>query len=239
LILKAVRSFPHNRVKKWIVAMSPKFFERPLLPLKAAKAIALCFASMLVFFNVPRAPAETPQTPSRSNIRLADVQITDRDGRGIEFAKEAIGDRIVAINFIYTNCRTLCPFQSATFKLLQDRLGDRLDRDVRLISLSLDPSSDTPERLKDFSDNFDPAPGWLWLTGQRQAMDSVLQGLGVSAQEFKKHTPLILVGDAKFGRWTQLNALPSAAQIEQEVNRLWAARHATSTVVQSGDDRAP
>lgn len=217
--------------------MSPRFFQRPLLPRKTSKAIALCFASMLVFVGVPRAPADTPQSPSRSDIRLADVQMTDRDGRAIEFAKEAIGDRIVAINFIYTNCRTLCPFASANFKLLQDRLGDRLGRDVRLISLSLDPVADTPERLKDFSDNFDPAPGWLWLTSQRQEMDSVLQGLGVSASNFKEHAPLILVGDAKFGRWTQLNALPSAAQIEQEVNRLWAMRHAASTITPSGDDR--
>jgi protein SCO1/2 len=221
--------------------MSPRFFELQLLPRKTSKAIALCFASMLVFVSVSRALADTPQTPSRSDIRLADVQLADRDGRAIDFAKEAIGDRIVAIDFIYTNCRTLCPFQSATFKLLQDRLVDRLGRDVWLISLSLDPSSDTPKRLKDFSDNFDPAPGWLWLTGRRQAMDSVLQGLGVSASDFKEHAPLILVGDAKFGRWTQLNALPAAAQIEKEINRLWAARHATSTAAPSGDEqnRAP
>jgi protein SCO1 len=220
--------------------MTLGFFRRSLSRFKTRKFATLSFACALAFLSETTAFAQ-PRPSPRSDIHLANVQMINRDGRTIDFATDAAGDRIVVIDFIYTNCRTLCPLASATFKLLQDRLGDRLGRDVRLISLSLDPSSDTPERLKDFSDNFDPAPGWLWLTGRREAMDSALQGLGVTPSGFKEHAPLILVGDVKFGRWTQLNALPSAAQIEQEVDRLWSARQPESKSAQSGDNqsRAP
>lgn len=221
--------------------MSPTFLKRPIRSSKTSRVSAVVFASIVAFICAPPAQAGAAPEDGRSDIRLADVLMTDRNGRQIRFATEAVGDRIVAINFIYTNCRTLCPFASATFKLTQDRLGDRLGREVRLISLSIDPSADTPERLKEFSDSFEPAPGWLWLTGQRQAMDSALQGLGIVASDFKEHAPLTLVGDAKFGRWTQFNSLPNPTQIEAEINRLWAMRRDSSTVPQSRYDgpRAP
>lgn len=161
---------------------------------------------------------------SLSEIRLVDAILIDKDGQSIDFAKEAIGDRIVVINFIYTSCRTLCPFASATFKLVQDRLGPRLGKYVRLITLTLDPLSDMPQRLHEFADQFEPGPDWLWLTGTAVDIESVLQGLGVNAANFKEHAPLTLIGDARYGRWTQLNVLPNPAQIDAEVTRMLRAR---------------
>ncbi len=177
-----------------------------------------------------------------AEIRIVDARLSDMNGSPIDFARDAIKDRIVAINFIYSSCRTLCPLSSATFKLLQDRLSDRLGKDVWLISLTLDPQSDTPDRLREFADQFEPAPAWLWLTGAPANMETVLQGLGVSVANFREHAPLTLIGDAKFGRWTQLNAMPSPTQIEAELKRLWAAREvdaAAEPSAWSAQDKAP
>jgi protein SCO1/2 len=166
---------------------------------------------------------------SRSEIRLADVNLVDKEGHGIAFAREAVADRIVVINFVYSKCRTLCPLTSAMFKALQDRLGARLGKDVWLLSITLDPAADTPLRLKEFADQFEPNPGWLWLTGKATDIESVLNGLGASSANVKEHAPLTLIGDGKYGVWTQLNVLPSPARIETELERLWVARR----------DRAP
>jgi len=165
---------------------------------------------------------------SASDIHIAEARLVDIEGRPVDFARDVIADRIVAINFIYSSCRTLCPFSSAIFNAVQERLGNRLGKDVWLISLTLDPATDTPARLEAFAEQFEPKRSWLWLTGALADMDAVLKGLGVSAANFKEHAPLILVGDAKFGRWTRLNATPSAAQVEGELNRLWAARETSA-----------
>jgi len=164
-----------------------------------------------------------------SDVRIAEARLVDIHGHSVDFARDAVADRIVVINFIYSSCRTLCPFSSAIFSSLQERLGSRLGRDVWFISLTLDPRSDTPDRLEAFANQFEPSPAWMWLTGAPSDMEEVLSGLGASAANFKEHAPLILIGDAKFGRWTALNSTPSPTQIEGELKRLWAAREASAT----------
>ncbi len=192
-------------------------------------------ALLSIFTGIRALAADGPSVRDwpASDIRLAEARLVDIHGHTIDFVRDAIGDRIVAINFIYSSCRTLCPFSSAIFNALQEKLGSRLGRDVWLISLTLDPRADTPDRLRAFADQFEPSPAWIWLTGAPADMEAVLRGLGVSAENYREHAPLVLIGDAKLGRWIQLNATPSASQIEGELNRLRAAREANAAAALS------
>jgi protein SCO1/2 len=157
-------------------------------------------------------------------INLVDSILIDQDGRRVKFASQAIGDRIVVINFIYTTCGTVCPLISATFKQLQDKLGQRLGKDVWLVSISLDPVTDTPARLKEYAARYHAKPGWLWFTGNATNVERVLNGLGTTLANFREHAPLTLVGDGKRGLWVQLNSLMGPQQIRAELDDLWAAR---------------
>jgi protein SCO1 len=161
---------------------------------------------------------------SISGIRLVDATLVDKNGQGVAFPRDVVGDRIVVVNFIFTSCQTLCPLASATFKLAQDRLGAHMKDDVRLITLTLDPLTDTPQRLREFADQFEPGSSWLWLTGKAMDVQAVLRGLGVSYDNFAAHAPATLIGDARNGRWTQINVQATPSQIEAEVTRLIAAR---------------
>jgi len=159
-----------------------------------------------------------------ADVQLVDAPLLDQDGNAIRFASEAVGEHIVAINFVYTGCTTLCPLTSATFGKVQGRLKSGPTDDIRLISLSLDPGTDTPARLKDYAARHHAGPGWLWLTGRRGEMEQVLKGLGAYTADFRNHPPQVLVGDGQSGQWTRFNSLPAPDRIRQELERYRAAR---------------
>ena len=159
-----------------------------------------------------------------AGVKLVDAALIDQDGRPVKFSSQVVSDRIVAINFIYTTCSTVCPLVSATFKRLQDKLGDRLGRDVWLVSISLDPVTDTPARLKEYAARYHAKPGWLWLTGDAMDVEQVLNGLGTTSANFREHAPLTLVGDGKRGRWVRFNALTGPQQISAELDGLLVTR---------------
>lgn len=159
-------------------------------------------------------------------LNLADSKLTDQDGQQLDFASQVVGDRIVAINFIYTSCGTICPLVSATFKQVQDKLGQRLGKDVLLLSISLDPVTDTPSRLKEYAARFHAQSGWCWFTGNPQAVEAVLKSLGTTATNFRNHAPLTLVGDGKHNRWLRYNILVGGQQIVTDLESLADARKA-------------
>jgi protein SCO1/2 len=159
-----------------------------------------------------------------TKLNLIDVDLIDVDGKPVRLVSEAIADRLVVIDFVYTACGTVCPLLTANFKKLQDKLGKRLGEDVWLISISLDPETDTPKRLKEYAARYRAKPGWIWLTGARSDIDRVLKGLGTSTANFQQHSPLTLVGDGKHGTWTRFNTVVGPALILSEVDKLASAR---------------
>jgi protein SCO1 len=165
---------------------------------------------------------------SAAHVVLHDIQLVDVDGQAVRFKSEAVDNRIAVVGFVYTSCTTICPVTSAVFAEVQEhlvsKLGERFGRSVRLISLSVDPATDTPERLKDYAASFGKPTGWLWLTGEKPKMDKVLSGLGAYAADFTTHSGAVLVGDARSGGWTRLFGIPNPSDIVDRVERLLAAR---------------
>lgn len=77
-------------------------------------------------------------------------------------------------NFFYTSCPDTCPLQSAKLARLQRDVAN--DRDVRLVSISVDPEHDTPEVLRDYVQRFHADPNrWLFLTGDKAAIYRLAQ----------------------------------------------------------------
>ena len=85
---------------------------------------------------------------------IPDVRIYDHHGRSLRFCSDLIRDRTVAINFIFTSCTTTCPPLTAAMRAIQRELGARVGRDIWLISVSVDPAVDRPERLGTFATTF-------------------------------------------------------------------------------------
>ena len=175
------------------------------------------------------APAEAK--PKAARVTLHDLQLVDVDGKTIRFKSEAVGNRIVVVGFIYTSCATICPVTSAVLADVQQRLikklGERFGHEVKLITLTVDPATDTSERLKAYAANFASAAGWLWLTGEKPQVDRVLTGLGAYAADFTRHSGAVLVGDARTGDWMRFYGIPNPTDIVNRVDQLLVARSAS------------
>lgn len=132
---------------------------------------------------------------------FADTVLVNQDGREVRFYSDLIRGKIVVMDFIYTRCVGPCPILSGTFAKLQSRLGDRLGKDVFLLSFSVDPDYDTPERLKEYSGRFRARPGWSFLTGSRQNVEAVLRKLGQWVESPEQHQTVFILGNERTGLW--------------------------------------
>jgi protein SCO1/2 len=200
-------------------------------------ATMLFSAALLGRIEVPAAhdahhhAAPADAKPKAARVTLHDIQLVDVDGQTIRFKSEAVGNRIVVVGFIYTSCTTICPVTSAVFADVQQRLiktlGERFGHEVKLITLTVDPATDTSDRLKAYAANFGSPVGWLWLTGEKPQVDRVLTGLGAYAADFTRHSGAVLVGDARRGDWTRFYGIPNPSDIVGRVDQLLAARSAS------------
>lgn len=165
--------------------------------------------------NKPTEPAIKPPETSGSARKMVipDVEVLDQDGNERHFYTDLIKDKTVAINFIFTNCTTICPPLAATFARVQKELGDKVGKDVHFISISVDPLTDTPERLKTWGAKFKAGAGWTFITGEKQEMDKLLNALGAAISRREDHTPMMIIGNDTKGVWTRTYGLAGTRQI--------------------------
>jgi protein SCO1/2 len=162
--------------------------------------------------NATVTEAETTADVSKP-LRIPDIPVYDQNNRRLNFYTDLVKGKTVAINFIFTTCTTICPPLTATFRRVQQTLGERVGRDVELISISVDPTTDVPERLKDFSAKFKAGPGWTFVTGSKPEIDRLLSALGGYVPDRNDHTPMVLIGNDAAGFWTRTYGLAPASQI--------------------------
>jgi len=144
---------------------------------------------------------------------IPDVEVLDQNGNALHFYSDLIKGKTVAINFIFTNCTTICPPLAATFARVQKEMGDKVGKDVHFISISVDPLTDTPERLKAWGAKFKAGNGWTFVTGDKQEMNRLLSALGASVSRREDHSPTVIVGNDLKGVWTRTYGLARSAQL--------------------------
>jgi protein SCO1/2 len=164
--------------------------------------------------------------PEAADVDLRDRTLLTQDGQEVRFVSDVIGDKIVVMDFVYTTCTTVCPVLSALFTQVQGKLGDRLDDEVVLVSVTVDPVRDTPQRLKAYAQKHRSGDGWVWLTGPKTTVDDVLTGVGAYSVNFEDHPSMVLVGDGRTGEWKRLFGFPSPDRIMELVDDLKKSREA-------------
>ncbi len=160
------------------------------------RLIALLAAGMLCHAQVP------------------DVEVIDQSGQKLHFYSDLVQGKVVAINFIFTTCQTICSSLGANFASVSKRLGPRAVSDIRLISISVDPVNDTPGKLREFAARFGKTSGWTLVTGDKRTIDQLLRALGEYTPDKLAHSPTVLIGRGD-GAWIRANGLGSSARIAE------------------------
>jgi len=164
-----------------------------------------------------------------SKMNIPDIEVLDQNGRKLHFYTDLVKGQTVVINFIFTTCTTICPPLGATFARVQKELGDKVGRDVRFISISVDPATDTPERLKAWGAKFHAGEGWTFVTGNKPQVDELLYALGASSARREDHSPTVLIGNDAHGTWTRTYGLANTGQLVQIINDMMVGKTTTTT----------
>ncbi|MBI5730536.1 MAG: SCO family protein [Ignavibacteriales bacterium] len=93
-----------------------------------------------------------------------------------------VKNKIVVMNYIFTNCPDICPLSTNNMRLIQEGIKKENIKNVHFVSLSFDPKFDTPDVLKKFAGirNLDLS-NWVFLTGEKSVTDSIIKKVGVWA----------------------------------------------------------
>jgi len=166
-----------------------------------------------------KATARGPEEPPViSAMEIPDARVYDQDGKAHNFFSDLVKGKTVAINFIFTTCTTVCPPMTATLRRVQENLGAR-NPPIQLISVSVDPETDTPQRLREFAAKFHAGPGWIFITGDKTEVDSILRALGVAVANKNDHTPMILIGNERAHYWTRVYGLSSPTVLVEAITK--------------------
>jgi cytochrome oxidase Cu insertion factor (SCO1/SenC/PrrC family) len=162
--------------------------------------------------------ATSTTTIAPNSLKIPDTTVINQHGEKLNFYTDLVRGKTVAINFVFTTCTTICPPLTATFRKVQQELGARVGQDIQLISVSVDPTTDVPQRLKEFSEKFKVAPGWTFVTGSKPEIDQLLVALGAATADKNDHTPMLLIGNDAAGYWTRTYGLAPAATLVKVIN---------------------
>ncbi len=134
------------------------------------------------------------------------VELTTHEGKKVRFFDDLVKDKVVAINFIFTSCPDVCPLETARLREMQKILGDRVGTDVFMYSITIDPDTDTPEVLKQYTELYQIGPGWTFLTGKESDITLLRTKLGLfeastDSADLEEHNLNLIIGNQRTGRW--------------------------------------
>jgi protein SCO1 len=195
-------------------------------------ASVLTFAAALGILikssGLQAAPLDTPWNGDY----FTNTEVVTQDGKKLKFYDDLIKDKIFVINFIFTGCSQLCPLTTARLAAVQEQLGDAVGRDIFFYSISLDPMTDTPAKLKKFADGFKIGPGWLFLTGDADGLKLIRDRLGERSRDKSEHQAVVILANDKTGEWRKDSAMSEPEHLVETIRGLdpvW--RDAPRTVV--------
>jgi len=203
-------------------------------------AILLAAASLVLTQNSPaqtqgsgaaatQSPTQQPAPQPHEHDRMktgesspaqnyfTDVVLVNQDGEKMRFYSDVLKGKTVVISAFFTTCTSVCPTMNRNLEKVQEALGERIGKDVFIVSISVDPETDTPERLKAYARKFHAKPGWIFLTGKKENVDWALYKVGQYVEEKNDHTTGLIIGNEATGLWKKAFGLTKTAELVELV----------------------
>jgi protein SCO1/2 len=184
----------------------------------------LCAPAAMALGNAEGQPARAAAvTSSSAQYAIPNVMLVRQDGRSVSLQREMDDGRPVVLNFIFTTCGSICPLMSQVFGEFQRKLGPE-GAHVHLMSISIDPEQDTPERLREYAQRFGAGPGWQHYTGTLAASQAAQQAFNVYRGDKMSHTPVTLLRAGPGQPWLRLDGFVTPDQLLHHYHQLLAAK---------------
>ena len=146
------------------------------------------FTCVALSITIPIFAFRTPDPKLEDLGTVPAFTLTDDGGR--VFTEEALRGHPTIVDFVFTRCDTICPVVSARMQRLQERLGDPKAEAVKLLSISVDPIYDTPDKLAAYAERFGAKPEkWKFLTGPIDKIHLLVEGPFMNSMLNEGKTP--------------------------------------------------
>jgi protein SCO1/2 len=138
---------------------------------------------------------------------LPNVELVTQDGKKVRFYDDLVKDRRVVIQFMFAQCKDICPIITHHLVDVQKILKDRVGSDIFFYSITLSPEEDSPRALKAYAKMHGVGPGWTFLTGKPADILLLRKSLGFFYDNPKEdadrnnHSGMLVVGTEPLMRW--------------------------------------
>jgi protein SCO1/2 len=180
--------------------------------------IAVLFLAGTAGAQQPATPAPNGGAESSAEKYFTDIQLVNQNGEKMRFYSDLLQGKTVIINTFFATCQGSCLPITRNLEKVQEALGDRLGKDARIISISVDPTVDTPTELKAFSKKFHARPGWYFLTGSKENVEFILKKLGQYVEEKNDHYNIVIIGNERTGLWKKAFGLAKSEELIKVVD---------------------
>lgn len=178
--------------------------------LVGALAAAPLAVPLLTRGQTPDATPKFKQISSRERIRqryFPNLVLTNHEGNKVKFYDDLVKDKIVIFNMFYAKCEGICSPITRNLVRLQNILGSRVGKDIFMYSFTLKPKEDNVEALAHYAHMHKTKPGWFFLTGSAEDMETVRRKLGFVDpdpqvdKDLSNHIGVIKYGNEPLERW--------------------------------------
>jgi protein SCO1/2 len=184
------------------------------------KRSAIASLVLLVLMQSPMLHAQSQQaTDSQSPAHkyFTDVELINQNGEKMKFYSDLLRGKVIIINSFFATCQASCLPLTRNLEKVQQALGERLGKDVYILSISVDPEVDTPPNLKEYAKKLNAKPGWYFLTGTKENVDFALKKIGHFVPDKESHLNLFIIGNERTGLWKKAFGLAKSDEIVKVV----------------------
>ena len=196
-------------------------WEHPMKSIFFVNSLVLSLAVAVAAQQPATPPANTSEgkpTTSSAEKYFTDIELVNQNGEKMRFYRDLLQGKTVIINSFFATCQGSCLPITRNLEKIQEALGGRLGEDVVIISLSVDPTVDTPGKLAAFGKKFHARPGWYFLTGSKENVEFVLKKLGQFMDNKQNHSNIIIVGNDRTGLWKKAFGLAKSEELIKVVD---------------------
>ena len=167
----------------------------------------LCTSILCTSLAAQEPSQPNKQTPPSANTEsggqkyFTDVLLVNQNGEKMRFYSDLLHNKVVVINSFFATCTGSCLPLNRNLEKLQKALGTRMGEDVFFISISVDPTVDTPTSLKAYAKKLNAGPGWYFLTGDKANVDFALKKIGQFVDDKNDHLNIFIIGNERTGLW--------------------------------------
>jgi protein SCO1/2 len=171
-------------------------------------------------------PGNAQKLPQDGAEWFTNVEVITHEGKTLHFYDDVMKGKIILINFFYTDCDNICPLMTENLAHLQELLGDRMNKEVFMVSISLQPEHDTPAVMAAYAKRYGVAPGWQFVTGKKDDIELLRHRLGfvdispaVDADP-EQHIGTVRIANEPMHRWAMSPALVNPDALVRAINRV-------------------